>query len=218
MPRCSLRFLQSESCCRSSLYPFPKLLRFFVGVFVLTFGVNLTGCGTKTIRPVRFKATSAQASIVQEGDVETPAKLDTAQTTIETLAPKGSEIIVEPSGTVRFETPRDVPVTSTTVASKIVGPVSVKPPSPSEVARGVGVRVFYWGGALLGLAACFAGYRGHAKAAVVFGIGALGMPLVANIASTQAAIVVGGISILVGGTLFAAWHFVRDRHPEIESK
>jgi hypothetical protein len=132
------------------------------------------------------------------------------------MIPGGSKVEVSPGGSVNVVTSRDVPLRSVTYAERLDGPVSVAPPSPAEQARGAGVRLFYIGGVVLGILAALAGWRGHLKACACFAAGAVAMPIVGNLVSSAVALAIGGGFLLIGGTLFAAWHFMRDRLPQIE--
>lgn len=178
--------------------------------------VSFSGCATVKTRPPKFEAATSRGIVAQSGDVAAPGIVDARTTTTETLIPAGSELSFDPAGNVTAKPARDVPLRSVTVTENVTGPVSVAPPSPADLARGAGVRLFYLGGVALGVLAALAGWRGHLKACACFAAGAVAMPIVGNLVSSTLALIIGGAFLLIGGTLFAAWHFMRDKFPEVE--
>lgn len=173
-------------------------------------------------------------TVSQTGDAATPA--ETARQTVKTSIPlpTGTRIDLSPAtpaGSPEIglpgasQTPKNGPgnVAITLAAPSALSSESVTlsaraqtnhappaPPTPAEIATGSGIRLFYWLAAGLAVACIALFYLGHGKAAIIAGIGAGGLPLLASSAlwlATHAAVAVVAIS----GALVAAWFFVRHR-------
>lgn len=107
-----------------------------------------------------------------------------------------------------------VPTTSEVV--EIAGPRAFSPPAPpsapEKALAGVIVALGLAGvGCALGAAAAF--YFGHVKAGWVLVATGAGMGLAAKFLSVQWAFAVLVVGAVIAATLWAAWHFVKDRVP-----
>ena len=178
----------------------------------------LTGCSSLTSH---FKTPSVAArtpsmSVSQAGTVAAPAQAAVTTTTTSMPVPAGAKVTVEMPSTLPAATPTPALETKT-VSESVVAPTSFAPPAPptaKEQAVAAGLRWFYIGGVLCGLAALFALYQGHPINAAVLGGGAVGLPIVGNIVSSDWAIyIVIGIAALSLG-LTIAWFNLRKHHPE----
>lgn len=153
--------------------------------------------------------TAAGTVLEQSGDVLEPAAVDATRTETGLTAPAGSVVQVAPDGAVSVQVTEPTPVRAAVVREVVTGPRSFAPPSPAEMAKGAGVRWFYILGAVSGLLAIVSAIRKHVLAAICFGVGAFGMPIVGNLASSSWAMVVAGITIAAGTVAFVAWHLIR---------
>ncbi len=219
-----------------SLGAFCGLARRFSLVVLLA---ALTGPGCNTLRRMSGGAPAGAGfgsgrltvpdgpTVTQNGSVAAGAQVATSTTRSTVPIPAGSIIelpspagaqnarpnaqISPPAHRVTLAAPSTL--TAETTTQTATGPTThapPAPPSPAELATGAGIRVFYWLAAGLALACVALFYSGHAKAALVAGIGAGGLPLLASSAlwlASHAAVAVVAIS----GALVAAWFFVRNR-------
>lgn len=183
------------------------------------------GCGTfkslsmrSTVPEAWSVKTPGGTSVSSMGGAETPAKLTDTRSVSTLPVPVGSTVALataptaeKPSGTpavVTLSAPSELRVeSSATVAESPRSFAPPAPPTPSAVATGVGVRLFYWlaVGFAVCAVACF--YFAHAKAGVICALAAGGLPLLASVSVWLAehAAVAAGVGAL---TLVVAWYLV----------
>ena len=197
----------------------------------------LAGC---VRAPVTRAGVDAKGSptITQTGEAKTPAsaKVSTSKTTLQ--VPAGSVVTVpgalQPGlsrdasvvGNVGRVTPADPPAWSVTLSkpSALVvetrseavegaeTPTPPLPPSPVEIARGKGVRWFYFAGVASGVAALVCFWRKYPLAGLKCVAAAIAFPLVGNLVSEKWAVAVGGCLLIAAGSVVLAWKIIQKRH------
>jgi hypothetical protein len=169
----------------------------------------LTGCQTTKNR---FKVATKTATIEQAGEIHSPAKVESSSGNVTIPLPKGSVISVSDSPEIVTVTLSEASKADISVAREsVVSPSSFPPPSPSQIARGQSIQWFFLAGIGLSLAALASLYFGHGKAALIFGAGAVAVPLLGNfLASDIAQKTAIGIAVC-GATLVAAWFLVKKK-------
>ena len=197
-----------------------KLLLIYAVLMTLAL---LIGCASAK-RAVTFTHNSKTGETIQQGEVAKSANISTSDTVSKIPFVPGSVITIripdESSasvGTAARQT--DIPAAIIAEHRELIStPTTFDPPTPSEIAKGKGVLVFYYVGGFLALAACALAYLEHGKAAIIAGVGAIAIPCLANFFSSEWALrAVVGVLCLSGG-LFAAWHFVKHRIEETNTK
>ena len=163
---------------------------------------------------------SGPVRLEQSGEALVPASASERLSELHLPVPKGSEISVEPrapdesASAVRIKLADDSSVKISTRENFATGARSFAPPpppSPLELAKGSGVKVFYFLAAFLALAAIGLAYVGHGKAAMFAGLGAVGIPAAIEFFSSGVALAIGTGAVCVAGALFAAWHLMRKK-------
>ena len=193
--------------CRLSLYSLILLL--------------CCSCATTTRFPKSpvFSHNSKTGETVQTGDAAKHASISSVDSKTEIPFPPGSVITIRtpdaPAATVGTTTA--IPVATVTEHREVIStPTAFTPPapaSPSEIAKGDGIRIFYYVGGFLALAACALAYLEHGKAAIIAGIGAIAVPCLANFLSSEWAVRACVAVVCISGALFIAWHFVKGKLP-----
>ncbi len=154
-----------------------------------------------------------------KGDALTPPEISTAQNTTEMPVPAHSEIsfvaatATEPAKTV-VTVKEPTVIRSTTNTQNAKGATSHKPPSPpslTDQADAAAVTRSYWVAGVAALLAALLVWRGHGKAALFAGLGAVAVVPVTKFVGSTWGMVVILVTIAVAGALFAAWHFMNDK-------
>lgn len=133
------------------------------------------------------------------------------RTEAETPLPAGSAVTIRPDGAVEIKLTDAAPLRTVTTRDDATAAQSFAPPSPAELAKGFGVRLWGIVGAGLFVLALVLGARGHLKGAVLAGAGAVLAPLVGHFVNSTAGLVVAGAAVAGAVALFAAWHLMRGR-------
>lgn len=164
-------------------------------------------------------------SISQTGFAVVPAKVEMAGEQLTIDLPPKSVVSIEHSPStgnknISVQIPSRSVLKLNMQSAKVELPKSFPPPvpaSPGSLARAASLKWFYWAGILLAVFGLFLAWRGHGKAAWISGLGGVGVCLLGNFVSSDAAlwlsIGVGCISV----TLFVAWFLVH-RNPELEAR
>jgi len=162
--------------------------------------------------------------VTQSGPAASPGKVTTQNTlasvplipgaviTITTAGPKdgGRSGIASPAGTAPPSLTFSTALTAVETPTSYAPPA---PPTPSELAKGEGVLIFYYVAAGLVLVAVVSAYLQHYKAALIFGAGAVIVPFLANFFASEWALRAAVGVVCAGGALIAAWHFVKNKLP-----
>jgi len=202
-----------------------------VKFLIIVFSFFFVGCSSLRsvfiAKPPRTNITTPSgANLQQTGSAEIPAKISNSANTLTIPLPKQSGIAVfaptdSTAGRVEIivsdaTTATLVSTSETAVAPKAYAPPS--PPSPAEIARGDGLRMFYYIAAGLVLAACVLVYLGHGKAALIAGIGAVIVPTLANFLSSEWAVRALIACACLASALCFAWYLIARKNPEIVAK
>lgn len=181
--------------------------------------LTLVGCTSLSSLAKRsaakFSIKTPTKEVTQSGDVAQPARVVT--TTNETL------FDIEPGSTVTLTyTPSvKIPFVQRHVTETIAAPVAHTPPSGptvGEIAKADGLRWFYLGGLACGLGALVALWRGHPVNAAILGGGAVVVPIIGNLVSSDAALKVLIAAACVSAGIALAYFILKRRNPEIASK
>jgi len=194
-----------------------------VKAWVLVLLLPLAGCSSvgkllnlsKTTPPALSVTPTANGpAVVQSGDAAQPARVVTTETQASIPVPAGAVITIAPPPFAGETQAEPLPVVVTTKSTDITGPRShtpPPPPTPSQLANADAVRQSYYFAGALVLGAGFLFWRGHVKAAVVASVCAIGVPVLANVASAEWAQRLFIAGACIAGALFAAWHFMNDK-------
>lgn len=148
-------------------------------------------------------ATPATAATVSASDsVETIPLQPGMKITVET--PTVTPTKADPVPTVTLTEHREA-------AKAAVAFAPPAPPTPADVAEGNGVRYFYLIAAGCTLVALLAAYAGHLKAAGIFGLAAIGIPILIHLGQNAALVHFLEITLAVGTTLIVAWYLVENK-------
>ncbi len=183
--------------------------------------VFVSGCHAWTIPARTAITTPSGAHLEQSGAAAVPATVSSAKDTLTLPLPANSAVAIT-AATATSPARVDVSLTAPTVAQitstreQATAPKSFTPPappSPSEIAKGKGIQLFYYIGGALAVAAVAMLYLEHAKAALVAGIGAVAVPGLAVLLSSEWAVRALVACVALSGGLVAAWYFIKSKHP-----
>ena len=180
----------------------------------LVFAVSLlSGCSTNRTRSPWVNANVPDlGEIATGGDAATPANVATSKGSTAFQIPVGTMVEILPSGSFAFKTAAPVDVVTNHATATLTGPAAFTPPaqpSPADLARGFGVRAFYLAGLVCALAAALCLWRGYPLAAICAGGAAVALPVIANVVSSPAAIMVGSVLLALGVGLVVAYNLTR---------
>lgn len=178
---------------------------------LLLTGVLVCGCAGRSslvkshgrAGPLRIASIDAAAPATASRQVERQAITLPTGSVLEMPDRTGTiarAVLSAPAELVR-ELTRDELVTATAPA----------PPSPLEIARGWGLKVWTAAGVTLAILGIVLGARGHGKACGAALLGALLVPLIGHWVNSTAGVIIGAILAAVALTFFAAWHILRRR-------
>lgn len=172
------------------------------------------------LTPPKLSVPTPNGQIEISGDAAIPPEVSTTQTQTETPLPADSQVSFvaatasEPAKIV-VTVKQPTVIRTVTNSQTAKGATSHKPPAPpslTDQADAAAVTRSYWFAGGLALLAGLFVWRGHIKAAVFAGIGAVAVvPVTKFIGSTWGQVVVL-LAIAVAVTLFAAWHLMNDKN------
>jgi uncharacterized protein YceK len=188
----------------------------------------LSGCAGVTRTRAGFDRHGAP-SVTQTGSAKEPGKASVETTIVTVPLPAGSKISPVPAPTapavnahapdmaagftIQTSAPTELRIeTRREVVEGAKTPEPPPPPSPAELARGVGVRWFYFAGIACGLAAVASIYFGHAWAAKSLVVAAAAFPAIGNLVSSTLALTIGCMFVALAGGLYLAWKILAKRH------
>jgi len=188
---------------------FPLRLPFRVARWLVA-PLLLSACGILPKFPhlPASKISLGAASVVSSGPVEKPAVVTTRETL--TTIPPGYEIILKPSTVGHSNV---LPVTVSEKTESVTSATNYQPPTPptpSDTAKGEGIKMFYYLAAICAALAVLALYLQHYKAAGILILAAGGLPVLINMGETVAASHLAVAAICIATTLAASWYFLRN--------
>ncbi len=196
----------------------PRLRLVAIGLGLLLL-VALTGCMPGGARPAQSPAATVTgpggASLAQTGDAATPATADTSAGSSALTIPAGTLVTITAEGSATFTAAEPIALTSRFETFRATGPGAFTPPAPptpADLARGFGVRAFYLAALVCALAAGLCLWRGYPLAAICAGGAAIALPVVANVVSSTAGVIVGAVLLSLGVGLVVAYHLTRARN------
>ena len=159
----------------------------------------------------------AGSEVTQAGNAAAPAQVTTGNTVTEIPLPPGASITINAPAVDPFNpVPEKIPVVRVTEhREQITTPTAFTPPAPpsaNEIATASALRWFLIAGLILAIGAGLLLWRGHGKAALIAGIGAVAVPLLGKFLSEEWAVRALLITAGISGALFAAWHFINDKN------
>jgi hypothetical protein len=193
-------------------------------LILLVLIVTTTGCNTFKKKPISpFQSVNPTGEIIQKGDSPNPGTVTTNKEQTNVSLPAGTTITFnEKLGTYTLNLPSATVLSRSGTTVEAKGPTAFTPPAPptpSDEAEGKTVvyRWFLFSGALL--LGGFLCYRGHIKGGVICVAGAIAYNIVQKFLSELTSNFVLCGFVLVGVSLFAAWHFMNDKQQaEVKSK
>lgn len=185
--------------------------------FLLTFSGGCLAARQKVKSPSVRLQTKEGSKVDLSGDAQEPAKVSESNTRTEAPLPKGSKIDVVPAtdsepGKVSITLAADSSLVSVAKSQRIEGPKSFAPEAPSsptELARGQAVLWSYGLSGLLTLVGFGMLYLQHGKAGGFCLLGAVAVPIAANLLTNRVALEVGAACLLIGLALYSAWHLMQ---------
>lgn len=183
---------------------------------------GLVACRSREKSPAPASAVYVSpdgAKLSQNGFASEPARIDRAESLAKVPLPKGSALrFFPPFGDVppkiEITIPQESALELSTNSDAVSLPKSFPPPagpSARETALAESLKWFHLGGIAFAVGALLLLWRGHGKAAGIAGIGAIGVPLLGNFVSSDAALWISIACSVAAISLFAAWHLVRRR-------
>ncbi|MFT3870477.1 MAG: hypothetical protein QM715_18665 [Nibricoccus sp.] len=171
---------------------------------------------------------NGKPKVTQNGPAENPGRASVEKTVVTVPIPAGSKISQTPAPSVpaatgkpdmaagiTIQTSAPTEMRIETTRESVEGATTPKPsppPSPVEVARGKGVRLFYWIAGGFAIASVVSAVRKYLWAAVCFGAAALVTVLGVNVVSEEWVIRAAGVLAVAGVVFVAAWKIIAARH------
>lgn len=158
---------------------------------------------------------SPDGTVTQSGDAQVPGTVTKGKTQTDVTLPAGTILTFNESlGTVSITLSGNSRLTQSGERVEAKGPTAFTPPAPptpQDLAKGDNVKKNWWFSAIAFLAGGFLIYRTHIKAGVILIAGAIAYPLLQSFISEleSRAVLIG--CVLIGGTLFWAWHLMNDK-------
>lgn len=201
-----------------------RLLVFFV--------IVLGGCKSlpwnRSVPKLTFTSPTTGNKVEASGNAAEPAKVETKKATTEIPLPPNSQVsfveakkdlagtVIESAKTV-VTVPTGTTLKREEVSENVTQARAFAPATPSDLAKGEGVKWYYIAGAIFAVAAIVFLYLQHYKAAGFASLGAFLVPSLANLLGNQTAQFVGiGLAVLCL-TLYAAWYLVKN-NPEVKAE
>lgn len=195
-----------------------RLLVFFV--------IVLGGCKSlpwnRSVPKLTFTSPTTGNKVEASGNAAEPAKVETEKRQTEIPLPPNSQVsfveakkdvsgnVISPASTV-VTLPAKTILKTSEVFETVTQARAFAPESPSDRAKGDGVKWYYIAGAIFAVAAILFLYLQHYKAAGFAAIGAFLVPCVGNLVGNQTAQFVGiGLAVLCL-TLYAAWYLLKPK-------
>ena len=187
-----------------------KTAALYFTVFVIA---CLVGCanGARRVHAVAPAAviTGAGASLTQNGEAQTPAAADTTAGRSALTIPAGTPVSIAPDGVATFTAALPISLTSSFDRFRATGPAAFTPPAPptpADEARAAGVRYFYFAALVCLVGSGLAAWAGYPLAALCLGVAVPALPVMANVVSSSAGVLVGGVLLALAAGLVIAHH------------
>lgn len=198
-------------------------IKFLLPISTLAVSCFFAGCshlpwthlGAKS--PALVSTSKAGQKLVFSGDAMSPGKVTESRVVTSLPLPSGSTLTED----IRTDDKKNSPSTSRFVLSGesvmtrseettiTEGPKAFLPPAPpsqSELAKGAGIRMFYWIGGAFIIAGLLFAYLQHYKAAGFAALGAFLAPLLGGFLASEHAFLILSVFAAISLTLVAAWY------------
>lgn len=187
-------------------------------IFILLLLLPLVGCANfKRTSPAFQADTLTGGKVSQNGDVQTPAKVNTSTNETNVEIPAGSKVeVTQATPTtpqkVTFTATEKTTLTSVTDTQNITGPVAIAPPSQTELAKGSAVKGSFVFAGLLVLVSLAMFYTSHYKAGCFAVLAAFVVPIGAQFLTSEKVVLVSSILATISLTLLGSWYLVTHKH------